>query len=68
MTDYKDGVDGNYIFPLKKYNFEGIDFWGPNNADKMLTIRYGDYMELPAYNNRTQHYSEVHFKTQKSSK
>ena len=68
MTDYKNGVDGKYIFPLKKYRFEGIDFWGPNDADKMLTIRYGDYMKLPAYDNRAQHYSSVHFKAQKSFK
>lgn len=42
------------IFPLKKYEFEGEIFLGPNNYDKFLKSCYykGDYMSLPPYSKR----------------
>ena len=50
------------IFPLKKYKFEGIDVWGPNNYDSILKKAYGDnYMELPPYSERKSHYTWVKF-------
>lgn len=49
------------IFPLKKYIFEDTEFWGPNNSDKMLKIAYGDYMEIPPFDQRIVHYSSVEF-------
>lgn len=42
------------VFPLKKYEFEGEYFLGPNNHDRFLKSCYykGDYMELPLYEKR----------------
>lgn len=36
------------IFPLKRINFEGMEFYAPNNAHDYLQILYGsDYMNFP---------------------
>lgn len=51
----------NDIFPLKRYKFENVYFYGPNNADNILTMRYGDYMTLPPESERIPHFSEVIF-------
>ena len=50
------------VFPLKRYRFEDFNFWGPNNADEILTNIYGNYMELPPIDKRKCHYSNVIFK------
>ncbi len=50
------------ILPLKKYKFEDTEFYGPNNADKILTEIYGDYMKLPPVEERKGHYSKIIFK------
>ncbi|MCI8372583.1 MAG: LicD family protein [Lachnospiraceae bacterium] len=47
------------IFPLKKYSFEDTAFWGPNNADAVLKLSFGDYMQIPPYEQRHAHYTEV---------
>lgn len=39
--------DYNTIFPLKKIQFEGKEFYSVNNPDIHLTYLYGDYMSLP---------------------
>lgn len=31
----------NCIFPLKRYKFEGVECWGPNDMETWLTINYG---------------------------
>ena len=49
------------LFPLKRYDFENVSFYGPANADAQLTRRYGDYMTLPPENQRVPHYSTVKF-------
>lgn len=54
-------IEINDIFPLKIYNFEGHQFWGPNNADALLTYSYKNYMEVPEYEKRRAHYSEVKY-------
>lgn len=51
----------NEIFPLKKYQIEDFEFWGPNNYDAILKRRYGDYMKLPPEEQRKSHYSSVLF-------
>ncbi len=61
ILGYYDGVDKDTIFPLKKYEFEGRKFYGPNDADKMLRQRFGDYMEIPKYEDRKAHYTWVKF-------
>ena len=54
-------IDEEDFFPLKKYPFEDTEFWGINNADKVLKHWYGDYMELPPEEKRRSHFDEVKF-------
>lgn len=49
------------VLPLKKYSFEDAEFWGPHNADGILTDIYGEYMELPPIEKRKCHYTSVSF-------
>lgn len=49
------------VFPLKKYEFEGCSFWGPNDYDTFLSVVYGKYRELPPFNKRLSHYDHVTF-------
>jgi len=39
--------DYETIFPLKKIFYEGLYFYCPNDTEKYLTMKYGNYMELP---------------------
>ena len=43
------------IYPLKDYMFEGHRFPGPASADKYLKEVYGNYMDLPAKDQREHH-------------
>lgn len=49
------------MYPLCKYKFEGTEFYGPHNADALLSRCYGEYMNLPPIEKRHPHYSAVHF-------
>lgn len=49
------------IFPLKIYDFEDTCFYGMNNADWYLTAIYGDYMKLPAEDERVGGHDFVRF-------
>lgn len=53
--------DPDCVFPMKKYEFEGELFLGPNDYDKFLKSCYyeGDYMELPPYEKRDMKMDEV---------
>ena len=51
----------NDIFPLKKYRFEGNDFWGPSNYNVFLKKVYGNYMDIPPYKQRLSHYDWVKY-------
>ncbi len=39
--------DNEDIFPLKKGEFEGFEFYIPNNPDSYLKKIYGEYLNLP---------------------
>ena len=54
-------MKADYIWPLKQYEFEGHQFWGPNSGELILTDIYGDYMKLPPVEKRRCHYSSVVF-------
>ena len=41
VFDYED------IFPLQLYKYEGINFYIPNNYEKVLTQYFGNYKEIP---------------------
>ena len=47
---YKD-----FIFPLKSYFFNSIEFFVPNHYEEYLIAQYGDYMTLPPVLERSQH-------------
>lgn len=49
------------MFPLKKYEFDGHSFMGPNNGEIILSRIYGDYMKLPPLEKRIPHYDKVYF-------
>lgn len=49
------------VLPLKKYDFSGTKFYGPNNAHKILKQFYGNYQELPPVEKRIPHYDSVTF-------
>lgn len=48
-------------FPLKRYRFEGYEFWGPNSADSILRGIYGDYMSYPPLEKRIPAIEKVRF-------
>jgi len=58
---YDDRLYPEELFPLKKYEFEGELFYGPNNADVLLRLCYGDYMQLPPEDKRVPHNMNVRF-------
>lgn len=60
-SPYDDRIFPEELFPLKRYHFEGHEFFGPNNADPFLTRCYGEYMKLPSKEKRASHYSKVEF-------
>ncbi len=43
------------VFPLQKHKFENIEVNVPANYDLVLRRNYGDYMKLPAPENRISH-------------
>lgn len=45
--EYKE----NYIFPLTTCTFEGREFPIPNKSHEILTMQYGNYMQIPDLNN-----------------
>lgn len=49
------------VFPLKKYEFESFEFYGPQNACSILEMRYGNWRELPREDQRKPHYKSVKF-------
>ncbi len=55
-------IKEEYVLPLRDYEFEGRKLKGPKDYDKMLSIMYGDYMNIPPYKDRMSHYSKVIFK------
>ncbi len=60
MLVYEHEIDE--ILPLKKYKFEDVEFWGPNNFDAHLQQWYTDkYMEFPPYAERRPHCDEIKF-------
>ncbi len=49
------------VLPVKRYKFEGHDFWGPANADNILTKIYGRYMEYPEIDKRKVNIASIKF-------
>lgn len=47
-------VDFATFFPAQTYTFEGQEFYGPHDADRYLTNRYGDYMTPPDKEEQTE--------------
>ena len=58
---YNDRLFVDELFSLKKYTFEDTVFYGPQNAEALLSRCYGDFMQLPPVEKRHPHYSNVEF-------
>ena len=63
MPDVAAWFDFKEIFPLKKMEFEGLEFFVPNNPQHYLSENYSfDYMKLPPEHKRTIHAWKIEFK------
>ncbi len=51
----------NEVLPLKRYQFENYEFYGPRKAEIILEKIYGDFMKFPPAEERIGHYSSVEF-------
>ncbi|MDL2277341.1 LicD family protein [Parabacteroides sp. OttesenSCG-928-G07] len=49
------------IFPLKEMNFEGKQFFVPNNINEYLSQHFGNYMTFPPLESIEQHITSVKF-------
>ena len=52
---YKEAFPREYMDEIITYDFENIKVDGMREADKFLTIRYGNYMKLPSEDQRINH-------------
>ena len=48
-----------YFGEPKIYEFEGLEVYGPSNADAYLTNLYGDYMQLPPKEKQISHHDFI---------
>ena len=63
MPDVASWFDIDEVFPLKKIEFEGIEFYAPKNPQHYLKNIYSfDFMELPPIDKRTIHAHEINIK------
>ena len=60
-TKVNPGHSEEVIFPVKRMNFEGIQFNVPHSPDKYLKKLYGDYMRLPDLNKIEIHAQHIEF-------
>lgn len=56
-----DRIYENTMWPLRKYNFEGHEFYGPFDSNKILNLHYGDFMKIPRKEDQRNHYSVLSF-------
>lgn len=64
-VDYYDifrEYDPELLSEREALPFEDLMCWGPKQYDKLLTITYGDYMQLPPEDQRLPHESEAWWK------
>ncbi len=45
------------IFPLKKIEFEGVQYFAPNNIEKYLSVSFYNFMKLPSDFGIPKHYN-----------
>ncbi|HET6654702.1 MAG TPA: LicD family protein [Gammaproteobacteria bacterium] len=54
-VEYNDILDEDDLFPLRLHQFEDTRIYLPNNVDKYLKDKYGDYMKMPDEKDRLTH-------------
>lgn len=55
---YGDLIDLSDLYPIRRAEFSGMTICIPANAHKLLTLLYGNYMELPPVEQRYNHAPE----------
>lgn len=45
----------SFILPVRQYCFEGHQFYGPADANKYLSLIYGEYLKIPKINEIKKH-------------
>jgi lipopolysaccharide cholinephosphotransferase len=53
-------MKSNKFYPLKRYKFEDLELYGPNDYDEYLSQRFGNYEELPEAQHRRAHIIEIY--------
>ena len=62
MPDVAAWFDIEEIFPLKKMEFEGFEFYVPHNPGHYLSAIYSfNYMEIPPKDKQTVHAFKIEF-------
>lgn len=51
----------DYMFPVTRIQFEGREFSAPKDIDLYLKNQYGDYMSIPAEDDRPSHFTRVKY-------
>ena len=52
-------IPRDFVLPLKRYAFNGVEFLGPDSADDILKSLYGDYWQFPPYEKRLPSFDRV---------
>lgn len=61
MVKLKRHLEKEHIFPLRKYKFEDLNLFGPNDYDAVLKASFDDHETMPDYKERKPHLTKVFF-------
>ena len=62
---FKEVVKREWLGEPKLYEFDGLQVYGPHDADAYLTNVYGNYMQLPPEEKRVSHHDFIYLDFEK---